>query len=200
MVRFLLALLCMGMSPPASALGVDFRGYILGLDLAAFKSRPVEDDEGLRPVCTDDSEVPYSLTLSPEEKRAGVIRCSFERMINGKWYQAGISLKPGLKANASFDFFEGRLFKIEVFTNITAKQLILSGLTEKFGQPQSQTAFDFQVRSGAVFPGERSAWRFGPYSVTLLAPDFSVNRVSVYYIDDTQEARVAAKLPNRVKM
>lgn len=193
MIRATALILSLVASPAlaADAPRVDFRGAWLGMTLEEFKAAPPPPQlfhAESRATCSAQRTMWAPLTDS--EIAAGVTLCVYGYPVAGVIGRDNMRIGDHEITGATYNFHNGRLFRIDITAQLSARLDMEEGLKAKFGV--SGAAGDGQVINGFgnALPQVVRVWKIGDARVDLLAPSRRSDLMTVTFVDTLAEAEV----------
>lgn len=176
---------------------IGFQQTDLGATLESVRARQISDGSyGPRRIGCSDQNISDLNTfhLDAAHRRAGEVRCGMVERIGGYWVRSEEKLTSDREAMVDYRFYRGRLYKIEVYADADAAEVILRGLSDRFGSPSGRATDFVQNAYGATFPQRFTTWVRGDQSVTMVAPAMTTRRMVVVYSDRPIEKVVEAEI------
>jgi hypothetical protein len=160
-----------------------FKGYALGMTLAAFKQRPAPPnvDGAARVACSDDPAVQPSLGPALTPRYRGEVVCGAQLFGKPGWGPGQVMLDATHGAVVAFHFFDGKLVQIETEEAGELSDLIIDTLTAQYGQPRSITKRVSRSLSNVVHTQFVMGWINGEDAIVLVTRFKGTDRMSVVY-------------------
>lgn len=177
-----------------------FRNSWLGMDLPQYRAQRFPDSgwPNAKPVCSSDSNVATGHILHTDQMRsAGVVTCMYMDAMLAAVGVSGLRPVPISLGNnagawdATYSFYQGKLYRIGFSTRDSASAGIVAGLTAKYGQPEQSQRSTVQNRLGASFERVTTFWSKGTQRIEVATPGDRLDTVKVEIFDIDLSALVA---------